>query len=163
MEIVKTFTLQEAQFCPWTRRIFCKLPSNNHNHHLITAIIIILCHIIIIILCTKPSHHLSSFSCHIILFISHTRHISTFFSSYISAYSSPAFLIHHSSVLTSYFNVNVFWRQSTIICHLYSLHTFQRILYTSPQPQIQTFTYSTSVLHLSLTRLLFQVRRDPVV
>ena len=28
-----TFIVQETQFCPWTWRIFCKLPSHYHCHH----------------------------------------------------------------------------------------------------------------------------------
>ena len=78
-ENVKTFTLQEAQFCSWTRRIVRKLPSNHHNYH----------HIIII-LCTISSRHLSSFSCpYHLIHLTHTSYFSLFVILHFSLFIPP--------------------------------------------------------------------------
>ena len=85
----------------------------------IFIIIIISYCIIIIILCTLSSrHHLSSFSYpYHLIHLTHTSYFSLFVILHFSLFIPPTrYTIHHRFMLTSYFNLNVCCRHSTIIC-----------------------------------------------
>ena len=107
--------------------------------------------VIAIILCTLSSHHLSSFSCpYHLIHLTHTSYFSLFVILHFSLFiPSTIHIIHHSFILTSYFNLNVCWRHSTIICYLF--FTFQPISTVTsiyPHPEIHPSQSIHPFIHL---------------